>query len=190
MILSSTYDKRLINAIDKSLEQAQYTADIISRIRDYTRSREPKVEEINLNILIDKCISLMDWEVRNTNVHIKYYKYEKEAIVHGDELMLQQVIVNLIRNGIESMVNGENEIVITTQKKDSYYKIAIIDNGHGISNDDVDNIFNPFKSNKSSGMGIGLNICRSFVEMHHGKVWLTQNKERGCTSHILLPTHN
>jgi signal transduction histidine kinase len=104
--------------------------------------------------------------------------------------MLQQVIVNLIRNGIESMVNGENEIVITTQKKDSYYKIAIIDNGHGISNDDVDNIFNPFKSNKSSGMGIGLNICRSFVEMHHGKVWLTQNKERGCTSHILLPTHN
>jgi signal transduction histidine kinase len=190
IIVSDTHDKRLINAIDKSIEQAQYTADIISRIRDYTRSRQPKIEEINLNKLIDRCISLMDWEVRNTNVKIEHYKYEEEAVVLGDELMLQQVIVNLVRNGIESMVNGENEIIITTKNDGNYVKIAIIDNGHGITSDDIENIFNPFISNKSSGMGIGLNICRSFIEMHNGKIWLTQNEVRGCTSHILLPTHN
>jgi signal transduction histidine kinase len=184
------YDKNLIQAIEKSIEQAQYTADIISRIRDYTRSRQPKIEEINLNQLIDKCISLMDWEVRHTNVKIEHIKLVSDALVQGDEIMLQQVIVNLIRNGIESMNNTEKKITITTKKDDDYHKISVKDNGKGITSDELNAVFIPFSSNKNSGMGIGLNICRSFIEMHRGKIWLTQNEDTGCTSHILLPTHN
>jgi signal transduction histidine kinase len=190
IITVDDHDKILVSAIDKSIEQAQYTADIICRIRDYTQKRRPKVKKLDINQLIDKCISLMDWEVRNTNVKICHYKLVDNAIIKGDELMLQQVIVNLVRNGIEAMVNGKKEIIITTKKDDCYIKIDIKDNGQGISSDDFENIFRPFNSNKGSGMGIGLNICRSFIEMHHGKIWLTQNNERGCTSHILLPTYN
>jgi signal transduction histidine kinase len=183
-------DQTLVRAIEKSIEQAQYTANIISRIRDYTYTRLPKVEEINLNKLIDKCISLMDWEVHHTNVKIKHKKLVCDPLVQGDEIMLQQVIVNLVRNGIESMTEREKVITITTMKDDDYIKVTVKDNGKGISNDELNAVFIPFSSKKHSGMGIGLNICRSFIEMHRGKIWLTQNNDRGCTSHILLPTHN
>jgi signal transduction histidine kinase len=183
------HDPELIHAIDKSIEQAQYTSDIIHRIRDYTHSIKPNIDRIDLTQLIDKCISLMDWEMRHTNVKIEHIKNVTNALVQGDELMLQQVIVNLIRNGIESMIDQEKIIEITTDSEDNYNKIAIKDNGKGLTNDELDIIFIPFSSNKTTGMGIGLNICRSFIELHRGKIWLTQNADRGCTAHLLLPTH-
>jgi signal transduction histidine kinase len=104
--------------------------------------------------------------------------------------MLQQVIVNLIRNGIDASVNSSSKhtkIKILTTSSDNYIQISIQDNGKGMTQTEADNIFIPFASNKSTGMGIGLNICRSFIELHKGKLWLTQNNDAGCTSHIMLP---
>lgn len=189
LITSETTDSSLIHAIDKSIEQARYTSDIIQRIRDYTRSRQPNISVIDLISLINKCISLMDWEMRNTRVVIEHRQCVDSAFIQGDELMLQQVIVNLIRNGMEAMTDQKKVIVITTDIEDVNCKITIKDNGKGISSDQLETIFIPFFSNKSSGMGIGLNICRSFIELHRGKIWLTKNEDFGCTSHLLLPTH-
>jgi signal transduction histidine kinase len=187
---NETHDEKLVWAIDKSIEQARYTAEIISRVRDYTRNIQPKIEGIDINVLIDKSISLMDWEVRNTKVSIDHKKLASDVLIKGDQTMLQQVIVNLIRNGIESIIHNEKYITIKTINKDNYIKISIKDNGKGISNDELDSIFMPFTSQKNNGMGIGLNICRSFIELHRGKIWLTQNEDCGCTSHILLPVYS
>jgi two-component system sensor histidine kinase DctS len=178
------------NAIDKSLEQIKYTSDIITRIRDYTQSRQPKLSTININSLIDKSVSLMDWEIKHANIEFSYLDNTENIEVYGDEVMLQQVIVNLIRNGIDASIDNctkKTKIKINTKSDDKYIEISIKDNGKGMSNSEVDNIFIPFASNKSSGMGIGLNICRSFIELHKGKLWLSQNSDAGCTSHITLP---
>lgn len=182
-------DHEIINAIDKSIEQTKFTADIITRIRDYTQTRQPKLSNVNIKSLIAKCISLMDWEMRNTNVEISHYNHICDVIVYGDELMLQQVIVNLIRNGMDANIdnNKKNKIIIHTTLDNNNIKISIEDNGKGMTDEEASNIFIPFASNKSSGMGIGLNICRSFIELHKGKLWLTKNNNRGCTSHIMLP---
>ena len=190
--VKESIDDDIFNAIDKSLEQTKYTSDIITRIRDYTRSREPKLNLVKISELIDKCISLMDWEIRYTNVEIKHRNMHSPT-VYGDELMLQQVIVNLIRNGMDANSESEdidNTIRIITTVNDNHAEISIIDNGKGLTDQEAKNIFIPFASNKSTGMGIGLNICRSFIELHNGKLWLTRNEERGCTSHITLPLNN
>lgn len=183
-------DREVIDAVDKSIEQIKYTSDIITRIRDYTQSREPKLSVVEIKHLIDKCISLMDWEMRNTNFELKHYLSTSDAKVFVDELMIQQVIVNLIRNGMDANYENnstESKIVVSTSMNNNYVEIAIMDNGKGMTKKEVDSIFIPFASNKSTGMGIGLNICRSFIELHKGKLWLTQNKDLGCTSHIMLP---
>jgi signal transduction histidine kinase len=186
-------DEDLYKAIDKSIEQTRYTSDIISRIRDYTHSRKPKIGNVEVTKLINKCVSLMDWEMRNTNVTIQYHHSPNVATIRGDEIMLQQVIVNLIRNGMDANHDSDkdnNKIKIVTSTDDQYVNISIEDNGKGLTDKEAESLFIPFASNKSTGMGIGLNICRSFIELHKGKLWLTKNENRGCTSHIMLPvTH-
>ncbi|MEJ2622325.1 MAG: sensor histidine kinase [Candidatus Thiodiazotropha sp.] len=177
-------------AWDKSLEQIKYTSDIITRIRDYTQSRQPKLSTIQVNSLIRKCISLMDWEIKHADIEFSYFDNTENIVVFGDEVMLQQVIVNLIRNGIDASIGSSSrrtKINILTTSSDDNIQISIKDNGKGMTQQEADNIFIPFASNKSSGMGIGLNICRSFIELHKGKLWLTQNSDSGCTSHIMLP---
>ncbi|MBW9268587.1 MAG: HAMP domain-containing histidine kinase [Candidatus Thiodiazotropha sp. (ex. Lucinisca nassula)] len=187
---SGSYTSEVATALDKSVEQIKYTSDIITRIRDFTRSREPTLTSVKIRSLVNKCISLMDWEVKNINIDFCYYEETENISILGDEVMLQQVIVNLIRNGIDAGIDNTNtktNIRITTLLKDKYIEILITDNGKGMTEKDLDNIFIPFASNKSSGMGIGLNICRSFIELHKGKLWLSQNSDKGCTSHIMLP---
>jgi signal transduction histidine kinase len=177
-------------ALDKSLEQIKYTSDIINRIRDYTQSRQPQPSTIHINELINKCISLMDWEIKHGNIEFSYLDNTENIAVFGDEVMLQQVIVNLIRNGIDASIDSgsiQTRINIITTCSDNYIQISIKDNGKGMTQQEADNVFIPFASNKTSGMGIGLNICRSFIELHKGKLWLSQNKDTGCTSHIMLP---
>jgi signal transduction histidine kinase len=177
-------------ALEKSLEQIKYTSDIITRIRDYTQSRQPKLSTIQITALIHKCISLMDWEIKHADIEFSYCDNTENISVYGDEVMLQQVIVNLIRNGIDASVDSSSKhtkIKILTTSSDNYIQISIQDNGKGMTQTEADNIFIPFASNKSTGMGIGLNICRSFIELHKGKLWLTQNNDAGCTSHIMLP---
>ncbi|MCG7984705.1 MAG: sensor histidine kinase [Candidatus Thiodiazotropha lotti] len=187
---NGVYNNDVSVALDKSLEQIKFTADIISRIRDFTHSRKPTLSTIKITTLVNKCVSLMDWEIKNAHIEFSYLDDTENISVFGDEVMLQQVIVNLIRNGIdagEERPNIKTKVNITTSLKGNYIEILIKDNGKGISKNEADNVFIPFASNKTTGMGIGLNICRSFIELHKGKLWLSRNSDAGCTSHIMLP---
>jgi signal transduction histidine kinase len=177
----------IVTALDKSLEQVEFISKFIARIRDYTQSFAPEIKRIEIVQLINKCISLMDWEVKNQNIKLRYLTTLKSVYINGDELMLQQVIVNLIRNGLESIDESEKDVKIDLTIDGHYLHITIEDNGRGLSGDDTDSVFIPFVSKKDRGMGIGLNICRSFIELHRGRIWLTNNSDQGCTSHILLP---
>jgi two-component system, LuxR family, sensor kinase FixL len=186
------HDDEIVEALDQAIEQAKFTSNIISRVRDYTQSRQPKKGPVNVNGLVTKCVSLMDWEIKNTCVEITSHSAVEKVSVLGDELMLQQVIINLIRNGIDATAvtpKNVNKISINTIEENNYVKISIEDNGRGLNEEEAQSLFIPFASNKSNGMGIGLNICRTFIELHKGKLWLTRNVGSGCTSHIMLPIY-
>ena len=114
------------------------------------------------------------------------------APIYGDRVQLQQVILNLILNAIQAMGDNEpRDLLIETREKDGRnILVSVFDSGPGLDPATVDRIFEPFYSTKQGGMGKGLSICRSIIEVHEGKIWAQQNNPRGSTFQFTLPVAN
>ena len=177
------------DAIDNALEQANFTNSIINRIRDFTQARRPQQQMLDLAQLTRESMSLMDWFL-SANHCLTELKFADEPLFcKGDPTMLQQVLVNLLRNGVEAMHEcdpSDRQLVVACEQRGAYVRISIRDSGQGLD-DNEQSLYIPFSTNKANGMGVGLNICRSFVELHQGRLWLSPNPEGGCTSHMELP---
>ena len=188
-------------AIDKMISQTTFAANIISRIRDFTHSRRPENEAIDLVVLLESSVALLDWEISKNQIalNIDCDKDIYKLHINGDRTMLQQVFVNLLRNSIEAIRDNDSEkrtMQISVFLNIANVEVQLSDTGGGLTNEAKDNLFLPFVSSKSTGMGVGLNICRSFIELHQGKLWLSSNVENpsnrseyntGCTAHVVLP---
>jgi signal transduction histidine kinase len=111
--------------------------------------------------------------------------------VWGDRVQLQQVIMNLVMNGIEAMQSVEDRprklVIQSRQDGTQQVLVSVTDCGVGISAKDADQLFNPFFTTKSGGMGMGLSICRSIIEAHGGRLWATANIPHGATFQFTLP---
>lgn len=183
-------DERIHGALERALEQAWYTSRVIARIRDFTDARRPRRDAIDLPMLLRAAIDLLDWlfEANRCRVTLELPSAgHPEARVIGDETMLQQVFVNLLRNAVEAMRAtplDQRRIKVSMHVEAQRVAVEIEDRGHGLSDDEP---FLPLATSKPDGMGIGLHICRSFVELHQGRVWLSQNRGPGCTAHTSLP---
>lgn len=185
------YDE-MIKALDLAQQQTKFASGVISRVRDYTRSRQPDYQRLSVTDLVTSSVSLLDWEIQRDDVGFSVNFSDSMSFdVDGDYVMLQQVLVNLLRNALdavrEARVAGDRAITINITSDEKYIDIAIEDNGLGLSKQGEDSLFVPFSSTKPNGMGIGLNICRSFIELHQGKLWLSSLDSGGCAAHVLLP---
>jgi signal transduction histidine kinase len=110
--------------------------------------------------------------------------------VSGDRIQLQQVILNLVVNGMESMVgatNGRRELTSSTSVDEAWAKISIADSGPGVPSDKLKAIFEPFFTTKGEGMGMGLSIARTIVEAHGGRIWAENATAGGAVFHVSLP---
>jgi signal transduction histidine kinase len=112
-------------------------------------------------------------------------------MILGDRVQLQQVIINLIMNGIEAMqsvTDRPRELVIRSRQDETQQVlVSVADCGVGISAENADRLFNAFFTTKSGGMGMGLSICRSIIETHNGRLWATANLPHGATFQFILP---
>lgn len=182
--------EEILAALDRATDQALFAAKIITRIRDYTHSLQPRREHIDIADLVCASVALLDWEIRRERIAVHLDAGTAALPVEGDEVMLQQVLVNLLRNAIDAMRGGAHEtqrLEVRAQLIDSEVEITISDSGCGLSAEAEKDLFVPFISTKPTGMGVGLNICRSFVELHQGKLWVSHNEDVGCTFHVTLP---
>ncbi len=182
----------LQQAVVRATEQALFASRIIARIRDYTQSRQPRHEAIDLNATLQASVQLLDWEVQRDGVRLDMDLAAGPPLqVQGDELMLQQVFVNLMRNALDAMralpPEAPRVLGLRTGTNGVQAEVAIADTGVGLSGDAEANLFVPFVSTKPTGMGIGLNICRSFVELHQGRLWFSRHQPSGCVFHVALP---
>jgi len=178
-----------------ALDHVQYAARIIGRVREYTHSRQPRRERVDLNALLNDSLTLLDWDLQRHGVQLRLNLSAETSAdrvpVIGDTVMLQQVLVNLLRNAIDAMsaTSADQRILDISSRIDDagQIEIAIADTGSGIGDDAASQLFTPFFSTKPTGMGLGLNICRSLIELHQGRLWFTPNAGQGCTFHIALP---
>lgn len=178
------------DALDRSIEQVMFASRVIVRIREFTHSHQPRHARVDLAALLRSSASLLDWDLRRTDARLTLQLPDEPVLVRGDEVMLQQVIVNLMRNALDALRTDPPDdphlslrLVAGTREAE----LQVCDNGCGLGDEAAAKLFVPFASSKPTGMGIGLSICRSFVELHQGRLWFSRNAERGATFHLGLP---
>jgi two-component system sensor kinase FixL len=177
-------------ALERALEQVMFAARVIARIREFTHSHQPRHARLDLVALVHASASLLDWDLHRSGARLVLDLPEHDVTVRGDEVMLQQVVVNLMRNALDAMRSDppeQPELALRLLVRANEVELQVCDNGCGLGDDAAAKLFVPFASSKPNGMGIGLSICRSFVELHQGRLWFTRNPERGATFHLGLP---
>lgn len=164
-------------ALEKIGVQAQRAGKIIRRVHDFVRKSEPKRAPCSLNEVIDDCLGFVEAEARKKHVQIECCNAKAPSIT-ADRLMLEQVLLNLIRNAMEAMSSTAEEnrlLSITTSIDNGELRISVRDQGCGITPEIRDKLFTAFFTTKPEGMGIGLSICRSIIEFHRGRLWVEDN---------------
>ena len=195
--------EELLTGVQLALDQALFASRIIARIREYTQARGPRLQRLELGQVVRESLALLDWEVRRDGIEVQLELAPRPCPVQGDEVMLQQIFVNLMRNAIEAMRDNPPDahgrvprrlaLRLSVERSGREAVLRLRDNGCGLPSDDAAQLFVPFQSSKPNGMGIGLNICRSFAELHQGRLWFSRNEgpdgqpERGCSFHLALP---
>ncbi|MGR9106580.1 MAG: PAS domain-containing sensor histidine kinase [Gammaproteobacteria bacterium] len=182
----------LLHAMKQTSAQAHRAAKVIQRLRDFARLRPEQRETVNVNALIKEVIALATLENPALGSTIRQDLAEGLPEVQVDPVQIQQVILNLIRNGVDAMIesgaNPQTLLVRTLKETDQLIRIDIIDRGGGVDQNTAENIFDPFFSTKCNGMGLGLSICRSIARSHGGHLDFVNNAEAGATFSLRLPT--
>ena len=164
--------------------------DIIGRIRDHMKSAAPRKEHFDLNEAINEVILLGRSAIIKNGVSVQTRLSEGLFPIHGDRVQLQQVVLNLLLNAVEAMGSteeGARELLISTEQDHTGVLVAVRDSGPGIDPSHLERVFDAFYTTKSSGMGMGLSICRSIIEAHGGRLWAEANEPRGTIFQFTLP---
>ena len=167
-------------------------AEVVNRLQDLVKKGPPHREEIEMNSLITEVIGLINSELVLRNALITLDLNPSIPEVQGDSIQIQQVLINLLTNALDAMDNQPADartITISTRPENSNGIIlSISDSGGGIPPDTIEAIFTPFHTTKSTGMGLGLSICKTIIETHGGKITAENNPDGGAMFSIILPT--
>jgi signal transduction histidine kinase len=178
-------------AIDRILNDGKRATDIVSRIRDFSKKAPSQKEDLEINEAILEILTLTRVAMSENGVLAKTQLSEGLPPILGDRVQLQQVILNLIMNAIEAMsevAEGPRELLIRTREAEpGSVLVAVSDSGPGLAQASPERIFEAFYTTKSSGLGMGLSICRSIVDAHGGRLWATPNEPRGAVFCMTLP---
>jgi PAS domain S-box-containing protein len=176
-------------AVAEMVSDARRAAAIIDRVRSLYRKGSSQLEMVAVNEVIGEMVVILRNEANRYSVVMHTNLAEGLPTVMADRVQLQQVLMNLMLNGIEAMRERSGELSIKSQLVEvGQLLISVTDTGVGLPSENVDKIFDAFFTTKSQGTGLGLAITRSIVEAHGGRIWATANSGRGSTFFFTLPT--
>ncbi|MDH3588659.1 MAG: PAS domain S-box protein [Gammaproteobacteria bacterium] len=181
-------DERLLEILDKTGTQAERAGQVIRRIRNLARKRPAKRERHDIHTVVEEVIHLAEVDTHLHNVSLEQHLPGSLPLAWIDPVQIQQVVLNLIRNAIETSP-GANHVVVSAYKRNKEeVVIDVSDDGPGIQPDLLSEIFNPFFTTKEQGTGMGLSISRSIVTSHGGRLEARNNETGGATFSVVLPT--
>jgi PAS domain S-box-containing protein len=173
--------------------EAARAGDVIRHLRTLFVKSEAQIHPLDLNEIVSEVLKLIHSDLVTRRVNVSTRLSTALPIVHGDRVQLQQVLLNLIFNACDAMAENrldERDLaVVTAPNGQDTAQVSIADRGRGIKSDMLDQLFKPFVTTKSRGLGLGLPICRSIIEGHGGRLWAVNNPERGATFCIVLPAN-
>jgi C4-dicarboxylate-specific signal transduction histidine kinase len=189
---SGSWDaEEIATTLEKASAQAERAGQVIQRVREFLRNREPTRTAHDVNDVMSGVAKLVELEAEQAQVELKLKLHTGLRPVLMDRIMVEQVVLNLVKNAIEAMKNTDQisrSLTMTTlPSSDDVVEVSVTDQGHGITAESEAELFKPFFTTKPEGMGIGLNICRSIVELHEGRLWFSRNVGAGSTFRFTLP---
>jgi len=193
-------EEALLTALEKTAHQAQRAGQIIQRIRDFVKKSEPNRQLADVAAMVDEAVELADIELRRHNVRLTHYVAARLPPVMADTILIEQVLVNLMKNGAESIAHAERpppgrsvELRVVPRQVEGMQVVEFVvqDTGKGLATEVLERLFEAFFSTKSEGMGMGLNLCRSIVESHQGRMQAENiyngSEVTGCRFSFWLP---
>jgi signal transduction histidine kinase len=175
----------------KIMEAGHHAAEVVDHIRAFFRKDGEHIEPLDINDLVREVLALLAGHLKDHRITVDTILTEGLPPVSGDRVQLQQVVMNLVMNAVEAMdlVTDRPRLlrVVSQPYEDLGVQVQVEDSGPGISPSDASRVFKPFFTTKPKGMGMGLAICRSIAEAHHGKLWASPGVRSGAIFHLILP---
>jgi PAS domain S-box-containing protein len=173
---------------ERIVEAGTLASEIINRLRSLYKKSSPKRELVAINEVIGEMAKMLRTEARRHGVSVRTDLKDDLPIIVADRVQIQQVLMNLMLNGIEAMKDTGGVLTVKSQLgENGQIEISVNDTGPGLPQDKADQIFDAFFTTKQQGSGMGLAISKSIVESHGGRIWANGNGGRGATFHFTLP---
>src|SRR6266508_2628031 len=183
--------EELVAAMEQVYGQAERAGEIIRRLRSFARKQEPRLSIVNVNDLVQDVVSFVGAEARDKGITIRMELGDPMDPVMADRIQIEQVMLNLVRNAIESMNDNNStrrELTVRTcMTTRTGVEVTVSDTGRGLAPDAAERVFEPFFTTKPNGMGMGLSISRSIIETHGGRLCATPAPEGGAVFTFSLP---
>jgi PAS domain S-box-containing protein len=183
---------QLLEVLRSVSNQAERAGKIIHRLRSLVKKSQPVRSPIQINDAVREVAALLETETRSVGAQLRLELEDQLPSTSADFVQIQQVVLNLMRNGLDALADAEpdrRELTVSTRVGDEgQVEITIRDGGRGVTRENAARLFEPFFTTKSEGLGMGLPISRTIVEAHGGRLWLTPNPDEGMTARFVLPT--
>lgn len=177
-------------ALERIGELVRQTGEVVHRIRSFVRKGEVRREAVALNTVVVDVMRLADLQARECQAEIVLELGMSLPLLQADRMQLGQMVLNLARNGLESMQDSDGLRVLTLRtflNATGELVIEVQDAGCGLPQPLAMDVFTPFKTTKPDGLGVGLSICKTVVDNHHGRLWATPVRPNGTVFHVALP---
>lgn len=181
----------MLAPLAKTAAQAARAGEVIRRIRNFVKRSEPERRRCEIAVIVADAVGLAEIDARRLGIQVITQMPAQLPPLCADPILIEQVLLNLLKNGIEAMreapAGRPRVVTLAIELADGHAGFSVTDHGNGLPPDARERLFEPFFTTKAEGMGIGLNICRSIVESHKGRLWAESPAGGGCSFRFTLP---
>jgi len=180
--------QRIGTMLEAASEQVLRAGEIVRRLREFISHGRTSYQPENLSRLVTEANALALVGTREHGIEVEIELDPRAEQVVADRIQIQQVLMNLVRNGVDAMMSAERrQLRVSSTREGEFVRVSVSDTGGGLDAAIAERLFQPFITSKKSGMGVGLSICKTIVEAHKGRIWFERVEDGGTIFNFTLP---